>query len=212
LTDDKVYEEWAGKLLDFVIKSIRNENSLYSETFYYLEDGQIQTVDTASLYTESRQFYKSLILSHIQSNYANTEALELYIDAIEAMMKYGVFSTYHNPLTNATTYYATDYYYDTLPLDLRNETVMEYSTCYLGAMLSLGAVALEKAALRLSNSVNNSKADEYQQLAKKHRLWAIELTETCHQASALTATKLGPYAFYPEKGLQAETKPKFALR
>ena len=131
-----------------------------------------------SLHFRGRAFYLNLLRSHLQSNRRDMESLVMYREAIDAMIEEKMFRK-----SNENNDYTTEY-------DFPN---MHNSACYLGAMLSRGAAA-----------INHSLAD-HRSTATRHQELAQGITRTCYTASNRTKTGLPPYWIILENAFESSS-------
>ena len=112
-----------------------------------------------------KDFYYNLLLSHLQSNGRDMESLTMYQEAIDAMTKERMIRK-----SDLNYDYATEY----------GKSRMYQTGCYLGAMLSRGAAA-----------INHSLAD-HRSTENRHQELAQGITRTCYTAANRTKTGLIP--------------------
>ncbi|XP_044583662.1 mannosyl-oligosaccharide alpha-1,2-mannosidase IA isoform X2 [Cotesia glomerata] len=111
-------------------------------------------------------FYEYLLKAWIQSGKEDTEAREMYEEAINAIIDHMIFKS-PGGLT-----YVSDLKYDKV------EHKMGHLACFAGGMFALGAKAMDN--------------DE----SRNHMAYAAELTRTCHESYDRSVTKLGPETFH----------------
>ncbi|XP_014616320.1 PREDICTED: mannosyl-oligosaccharide 1,2-alpha-mannosidase IA isoform X1 [Polistes canadensis] len=120
-------------------------------------------------------FYEYLLKAWIQSGKADTEAREMYDEAIAAISEHMIKTSPGKLL------YVSDLKYD------RPEHKMGHLACFAGGMFALGAKTLE-----------NEVSDKYMGIA-------AGLTNTCHESYDRSVTKLGPEAFHFIEGNEARS-------
>ncbi|XP_043490224.1 mannosyl-oligosaccharide 1,2-alpha-mannosidase IA isoform X1 [Polistes fuscatus] len=120
-------------------------------------------------------FYEYLLKAWIQSGKADTEAREMYDEAIAAISEHMIKTSPGKLL------YVSDLKYD------RPEHKMGHLACFAGGMFALGAKTLE-----------NDVSDKYMGIA-------AGLTNTCHESYDRSVTKLGPEAFHFIEGNEARS-------
>ncbi|XP_066586398.1 mannosyl-oligosaccharide 1,2-alpha-mannosidase IA-like [Prorops nasuta] len=120
-------------------------------------------------------FYEYLLKAWIQSGKEDTEAREMYDEAIAAIVKHMVKTSPGNLI------YVSDLKYD------KPEHKMGHLACFAGGMFALGAHTLE-----------NEDSEKYMKIAEG-------LTNTCHESYDRSATKLGPEAFHFIEGNEARS-------
>src|SRR5699024_8440702 len=113
-----------------------------------------------------KAFYFNLLRSHLQSNRRDMESLAMYREALDAMIEAKMFRKANETYDYAISFLGDNYMYK--------------SGCYLGAMLSRGAAA-----------INNSLAD-HRSTATRHQELAQGITRTCYTATNRTKTGLTP--------------------
>ncbi|XP_046434864.1 mannosyl-oligosaccharide 1,2-alpha-mannosidase IA isoform X2 [Neodiprion fabricii] len=111
-------------------------------------------------------FYEYLLKAWIQSGKEDTEAREMWDDAVAALLNHMIIRSPGGLL------YASDLKYDRL------EHKMGHLACFAGGMFAMGAKSLEN------------------EISDHHMEVAAGLTNTCHESYDRTATKLGPEAFH----------------
>ena len=185
-------------------KAFQNENSSYG---LYMDMMDVENKSKnnknkssqlkSTLFWSGRSFYYNLIHAYILSGGQDKNALNIYQNAIDSFDKIGVFKT--SSSTNEHHYYVNSYFVeDRGQEENNNQMMMEFSGCYLGAMLSLGANAMQNAlSSRDSQHIysNQQKQLEFSRI-KRHLLLGKQLTETCHQAGMKSLTGLAPNIFY----------------
>jgi mannosyl-oligosaccharide alpha-1,2-mannosidase len=112
-------------------------------------------------------FYEYLIKSWIQSNGEDLMARQMYDKSVDAIEKH-LIQTSNSGLT-----YLAQMNFGQL------EHKMQHLTCFAGGMFAIGGQSLS----------DSHKRNHYLQLG-------ANLTKTCHESYARTATKIGPEAFY----------------
>ncbi|KAK2586965.1 hypothetical protein KPH14_010940 [Odynerus spinipes] len=120
-------------------------------------------------------FYEYLLKAWIQSGKEDTEAREMYDEAVAAISEH-MIKTSPGKLV-----YVSDLKYD------RPEHKMGHLACFAGGMFALGAKTLE-----------NEVSDKYMSIA-------AGLTNTCHESYDRSVTKLGPEAFHFIEGNEARS-------
>ena len=80
LTGDEQYRNRAVKMRQWAFAKKNTTTGLYPDCIDVRCKPPLQPETFAN-----RHFFQSLLLSYIQSNYANTEALHTYVEAMEAM-------------------------------------------------------------------------------------------------------------------------------
>ncbi|OXU26534.1 hypothetical protein TSAR_014740 [Trichomalopsis sarcophagae] len=120
-------------------------------------------------------FYEYLLKAWIQSGKEDSEAREMYDEAMDAVVKHMIMRSAGGLL------YASDLQYERL------EHKMGHLACFAGGMFALGAKTQE-------NEVSNQHMDI-----------AAGLTNTCHESYDRSATKLGPEAFHFIEGNEAKS-------
>ena len=166
VTGDAQYSERVVKIRT-VLKNADKKEGLYRSKIDINGNWLLHADFYQILGDRSNAFYFGLLKSHLQSAGRDAESLAMYREAIESVEKSGMMlrkSKYNFD-------YVTSYQGDE----------MHYSSCSLGAMLSLGAQAIATA------STGDSAAAE---LAARHRQLAKGITETCYAATNRTATRL----------------------
>ncbi|XP_012260571.1 mannosyl-oligosaccharide 1,2-alpha-mannosidase IA isoform X2 [Athalia rosae] len=111
-------------------------------------------------------FYEYLLKAWLQSGREDTEAREMWDEAMDAIIKHMIVKS------KGGLIYASDLKYDRL------EHKMGHLACFSGGMFGLGGKTLE-----------NEAASKYMEVA-------AGLTNTCHESYDRAATKLGPEAFH----------------
>ena len=139
-----------------------------------VETGKWATT-TATLSFASCHFYLNLVKSYMYSNKKDTQALQMYVDAMANVQQNGLLGTSRTGLM-----FARNFDYST---DVRDD-FMSHCAGYLGALFALGATCLK------------TYEPEDKDRVEQHLTCARKLTETCHEASERTATKLIPSRFY----------------
>ena len=162
-----------------VLKDIDKPKGLY---FYMLNIKNHWNSPVSGLSVSYREWYINLVKSFIQSNHQDDQSIEMYKEAIDAIEREKIID--ESPTSRL--YLARTYENDSNNF----ESFMEYSSCYLGAMLAMGANAMQH---HLTAVKNNDSA----QLNRISRHWTLaeKLTESCHLASNQTRTGLVPYEF-----------------
>ncbi|XP_043469898.1 mannosyl-oligosaccharide 1,2-alpha-mannosidase IA isoform X1 [Leptopilina heterotoma] len=123
-------------------------------------------------------FYEYLLKAWIQSGKKDTEAREMYDEAMDAIDENMVFKSPGGLI------YVSDLKYD------RVDRKMGHLACFAGGMFALGAKTQKK----------------YSEVrGKRHMEIAEGLTNTCHESYDRTATKLGPEAFHFIEGNEARS-------
>jgi mannosyl-oligosaccharide alpha-1,2-mannosidase len=112
-------------------------------------------------------FYEYLIKSWIQSNGEDLMARQMYDKSIDAIEKH-LIQTSNSGLT-----YLAQMNFGQL------EHKMQHLTCFAGGMFAIGGESLS----------DSHKRNHYLQLG-------ANITKTCYESYARTATKIGPEAFY----------------
>lgn len=110
-------------------------------------------------------YYEYLLKAWLQSGGEDTQAREMYDEAMAAVEKHLLRKS------KGGLYYFADMKYERL------EHKMGHLACFAGGLLSLGAQALEGEAKEHPMNI------------------AAEITHTCHESYARTKTKLGPESF-----------------
>ena len=160
ITGNTEYKDRVVKIRTF-LKNKDKPDGLYPRMIG--TDGNWISGKTPSLNWHGSAFYFNLLNSHLQSNRRDMESLVMYREAIDSMIEAKMFSK-----SNSCYDYATDY----------GESEMYYTYCYLGAMLSRGAAA-----------INHSLAD-HRSTATRHQELAQGITRTCYTATNRTKTGL----------------------
>ncbi|KAI2796081.1 hypothetical protein BLOT_016093 [Blomia tropicalis] len=173
VTDDPKYRQRCDVARAF-LKQHSKSNGLYMLRLDV--DTGLWASTSSTLSFAASQFYQSLLDRFIYSGYEDVTSFQMFIDAMDAIQKNGLFGT----SLKAKMIYARDYDSTTGHYD---EFMSHYSS-YLGGMFALAAFAIQH---RMPND------DEHLQMYRK---LADDLTETCHIASDRTATKLIPTRFY----------------
>lgn len=180
------YREIISKIYD-LLQNTRKPQNLYPSVLNI--DGSFQN-KYSSPFTESAQLYVQLIKSYIQSNRKAVQPITMYKEAFEAMEAVKMLQDgSHAGLPNH--YFAQGFNAKT------NATGghMEYSGCYLGAVLAMGSNAMQQSLD--SNKLIDIDEKQVERDRIKHHLQLGEsITETCYQASTRSKTKLGPASFY----------------
>ncbi|KAK0181978.1 hypothetical protein PV327_000154 [Microctonus hyperodae] len=120
-------------------------------------------------------FYEYLLKAWIQSGKEDTEAREMYDEAIDAVVERMVKTS------KGGLVYVSDFKYDHV------ENKMGHLACFAGGMFALGAKT------------------QPNELSSKHMSIAAGLTNTCHESYDRTATKLGPEVFHFTDQVEAKS-------
>ncbi|KAF7284746.1 hypothetical protein GWI33_021615 [Rhynchophorus ferrugineus] len=118
-------------------------------------------------------FYEYLLKAWLQSSKEDTEARQMFDDAMAAVMKH-MLQTSPSGLS----------YFAELKFD-RVEHKMDHLACFSGGLLALAAKTL-----------NNDMSARYMDVAK-------QITHTCHESYDRSYTKLGPESFRFTEGAEA---------
>ncbi|KAH9394912.1 hypothetical protein TYRP_004975 [Tyrophagus putrescentiae] len=135
------------------------------------------TTAQATLFTASRAFFSNLLLSYIQTNRKDQQALQQYVTALGAAHLNGLFKVSASPL--AGLLYIRNFNLNTN--FHRYDKYMNVDGCVWGGLLALGAEVMPA---------------EYISERERHREWARQLANTCQVMANQTATRLAPYRFY----------------
>ncbi len=173
------------------LKAAKRANGLYLD--HLQVDGRWSSL-WSSLSSMSREFFANLLKSYLQSDGQNEEAMEMYFDAVSAMVTSGMLHVGGGG-DGEEEVCARSYCPEEVEDERQYSLFMEYGDCYLGAMLSLGAKAMRA---RLFTG-DETKRQTYLREAQRHLKLAVKLTETCHRASNQTSSRLGPDIFYVQK-------------
>lgn len=169
LTDDPQYVNRVNKTRK-LLSQLNKPEGLYMERIN-IDTGTWES-ETCTMFYDGKQFYIDLIKSSIQSNGEDTESLQLYIEALDAIDHNGMFATSENG-----SVYVRDYN------RIRDHEWTEDEGAYLGAMLSLGAEAMKTAKLNNQDTVNLKRIERHWFLAKS-------ITETYQKITKRTKTDL----------------------
>jgi mannosyl-oligosaccharide alpha-1,2-mannosidase len=123
--------------------------------------------DQVSVGALGDSFYEYLIKSWIQSNGEDLMARQMYDKSVDAIEKH-LIQTSNSGLT-----YLAQMNFGQL------EHKMQHLTCFAGGMFAIGGQSLS----------DSHKRNHYLQLG-------ANITKTCYESYARTATKIGPEAFY----------------
>lgn len=170
ISGDPVFKEKVMRIRD-VIKKAERPDGLYPN---YMNPktgkwGQRHT----SIGALGDSFYEYLIKAYIQSGGKDTEAREMYEEAIGVITNRLVMKS-HTGLT-----YLAESKFNRL------EHKMDHLACFSGGMYALGAKRLEN------------------QISGTHMEIAEGLAHTCHESYARTPTGLGPESFRFTEGIEA---------
>jgi len=142
---------------------------------------------SATLFWQVRDFYHSLAKSYLQTAGRDVDAIVMYRSAMDALVNQTLFakSNVSDQMYARTFNYASEKYGD----------FMEYTGCYLGAMLALGGNASANYLVELpTSSLGDAIVETVRLLVQMH--FAANITQTCNMAANFTRTGLPPARFY----------------
>ncbi len=188
LTDDRdQVKERAGRIKAKLVQ-LRPKSPKTGEYYFpYLVNLEYAVFSNQLvLNQQTSAFYRSLLTSAIQSGKRDLEKLLLYNETIHGLIKIELLQGNDSTGLGLATYKGVK------KGNIFNQypTYMDYTACFVGGMLALGAKEIEK----YSNFTKNLTLET----AVQHWKLATQLAETCYQAATRTATKLGPLNFYPQ--------------
>ena len=188
------------RLLSLKLYSATESSSGYFESFVNVTKGKRgawSDPHRAGLSRHTDDLYRALLGSfrQVRGKTAAAEAnLVAYARAVEELVSAGIIRA-GNDSTNGL---GAVLELDIARKSIANEGLMEYETCYVGGLLALGAVEIEKKARLIEQAFSAQRETLFtRQVAARHRKLATQIAETCYQASTRTATKLGPASFSP---------------
>lgn len=165
-TGDPKYREKALKIRDTIRKAVPRSDGLYNN-YMSVDNGQWLTRPThISMGGLGDSFYEYLIKAYVQSNGQDTEAYQMYIDAIKAFETKLIFTSNQSKLT----YFA----------ELKDTYInhrMDSLACFSGGMLALGATLSEEPT------------------KSTHMTLASGIANTCHESCIRSKSHLGPETF-----------------
>ncbi|KAJ6221815.1 hypothetical protein RDWZM_000360 [Blomia tropicalis] len=161
------------QLIQNRLHTIKKVDGLYRKQMY-VETGQWVN-ELVTFAKPCSIFYSSLIKSTIRSKWNDTLSMKMYVDAIEAAFKMDLFPISRNGLQFVRNYHQAGKKYGDF---------MNYDSCYIGAMLALGASARKHFL-----SYNSEHIKTEMNLAES-------ITRTCHEASIRSKSGLPPHHFY----------------
>ena len=163
ITGNSEYKDRVMKIRTLLKNTIK-QNGLNQSVIN--SDENWESVWKPALYWHDSAFFYNLLRSNLQSNGRDLESLAMYREVIDALIEAQVFKK-----SNENYDYATKV----------GKTEMHNYDCYLGAMLSRGAQA-----------INHSLAD-HRSTATRHQELAQGITRTCYTATNRTKTGLTSY-------------------
>lgn len=175
ITGNSTFREKVKKVRD-ILKNMEKPKGLYPN-YIHPKTGKWGQ-HHMSLGGLGDSFYEYLLKAWIQSGKKDTEAREMYDEAMDAIDENMVFKSPGGLI------YVSDLKYD------RVDRKMGHLACFAGGMFALGAKTQKK----------------YSEVrGKRHMEIAEGLTNTCHESYDRTATKLGPEAFHFIEGNEARS-------
>ena len=161
-----------------------------------IETGQFWGTQ-AQMFRDTRDFYYTLIKEVYQSKFQDQEALEMYIEAIDNVMK-----PKSNVIVTSRTGLVYLQAYD--PYTKKDEKTMEYEGCILGAMWMMSSHMLEQAASKM----DGGEGQHWQNIDRiaVHCQMAKNIEATCTKAHKNTLTHLAPRKFCFNDTMDAENK------
>lgn len=166
LTGETKYRDKVLRVREIIKKAVPRSDRLYNN-YINTETGQWLTRPThISMGAMGDSFYEYLIKAYVQTNGADFEALEMYLDAIRAFEEKLIFNSQPSGLT---------YFAEIKDLSINHK--MDSLACFAGGMLGLGA----------------SKAAEPERT--RHFELAQAITNTCHESCIRSNSHLGPETF-----------------
>jgi mannosyl-oligosaccharide alpha-1,2-mannosidase len=174
LTGDPQYRARVERIRAF-LRDIPKPDGLYLKNVYVEEQESKGLSDMSTLAKSAGHFYSYLLKSYLQSGGRDETALEMYKEAMDAAERMQLITVSNR----SGLAYARNYH----PSERKYGDYMNYDACYLGGMLVQGYKLMGTTRTELRR-------------AERHWRLAGELTETCHQASNGTVTRLPPHHFY----------------
>lgn len=171
----KIFKEKITNIMD-KLKKIKRADGLYSN--YVNPKTGSWASEYVSMGSMGDSFYEYLLKSWLQNGKTDVEMRDLYVDAMDAVMRKLVHTS-----KNGLVYLASIN-------NGRLEHKMEHLTCFSAAMLALGSV-------HLPDPVSN-----------QHMQLASEIVRTCHESYNRSWTKLGPDVFHFDHGVEATSLVK----
>lgn len=166
VTGDPKYREKAFKVREAIRRAVPRPDGLYNN-YMNTDTGQWLTRPThISMGALGDSFYEYLIKSYVQSDGQDTEAYQMYIDAIKA---------YENKLIFTSTQSRLVYFAELKDTSINHK--MDSLACFSGGMLAMGAVKSEEPT------------------KSRHMSLASGIANTCHESCIRTKSHLGPETF-----------------
>lgn len=166
LTGNPKYRDKVLKIRDTIRRAVPRSDGLYNN-YINTDTGQWLTRPThISMGALGDSFYEYLIKSYVQSRKKDTEAYDMYIEAIKAFENKLIFTSTQSKLV----------YFAELK-DLAINHKMDSLACFSGGMLALGAM----------------KSSE--PLRSRHLSLADGIANTCHESCIRSKSHLGPESF-----------------
>lgn len=166
VTGDPKYREKAFKVRETIVKAVPRPDGLYNN-YMNTDTGQWLTRPThISMGALGDSFYEYLIKSYVQSDGQDTEAYQMYMDAIQA---------YENKLKFTSTQSRLVYFAELKDTSINHK--MDSLACFSGGMLALGATKSREPT------------------RSHHMALASGIANTCHESCIRTKSHLGPETF-----------------
>lgn len=166
VTGDPKYREKVLKVREAINKAVPRSDGLYNN-YMNTDTGQWLTRPThISMGALGDSFYEYLIKSYVQSDGQDTQAYQMYTDAIKA---------YENKLIFTSTQSRLVYFAELKDTSINHK--MDSLACFSGGMLALGATKSEEPTKSRHMSIGSGIAN------------------TCHESCIRTKSHLGPETF-----------------
>lgn len=166
VTGDPKYREKALKIREAIKRAVPRSDGLYNN-YINTDTGQWLARPThISMGALGDSFYEYLIKAYVQSDGQDTEAHQMYLDAIKA---------YENKLIFTSTQSRLIYFAELKDTSINHK--MDSLACFSGGMLAMGA----------KESKEPTKTT--------HMNLAIGIANTCHESCIRSKSHLGPETF-----------------